>query len=186
MVNILIAQHYICAPYDDSINLLYYIFIIGFIVYTCPNYNILYIVFALLAINLIILKYYLLNYNTNTPPLFKSLNYKQLDYTHLDSIASLTNDNNIIVKFTAEWCITCKLNNMSYNYITNNKHSFTNKKPVYIITLDITNKNPIIEEFMKEHQVSSIPCTIIFNKNNPKGKKLNMVINTYGLLSNLV
>ncbi|MCE2992297.1 MAG: thioredoxin family protein [Candidatus Jidaibacter sp.] len=90
----------------------------------------------------------------------------------------------VIVNVTAKWCLTCKLNELR---VLDNKEIISKLKDANVIMLkaDYTFKNHDIHEFIKHHNRSGIPLTVIYGPNNKNGIVLNEILDTVNLLNSL-
>lgn len=70
----------------------------------------------------------------------------------------------VFVDLTADWCITCKVNESVA--FTSHIKNLLNEHKIAVLVGDWTNKNPEISMLLKEHNRSGIPLYLMY----PKGK----------------
>ncbi len=76
----------------------------------------------------------------------------------------------VIVRFTADWCLTCKIMDLYLFNSTDVSEIIENAGVIYMVA-DITNKgNKEAEDFMKDNKIHGIPSIYVANHKNPSGK----------------
>lgn len=86
----------------------------------------------------------------------------------------------ILVNVTADWCITCKVNEklvLSSDTIKD----MLDKKAIKLITLDYTNQSPKIAQYLAKHKKYGVPFTICYGPNNPDGVLLPEIFTIHNL-----
>jgi thiol:disulfide interchange protein len=74
---------------------------------------------------------------------------------------------NVIIDFTANWCMNCQFNKISI-YHTEEMEELIAEKEIYTIKADLTNDNPTAESLMKMLGSQSVPFFAIFPAENWK------------------
>jgi suppressor for copper-sensitivity B len=99
-----------------------------------------------------------------------NINFNQEYIDHL-----LNKHQAILVNVTADWCITCKVNE---KLVLHSKKltKFFAKHNIVIIDLDYTKQDPLIYNYLKKFNRYAIPTYIMYNKNLREGKLLNEII----------
>ncbi len=94
----------------------------------------------------------------------------------------IANDRPVLVNITAKWCLTCKLNEIR---VLDNKKVLSQLHALDVVFLraDYTFKNPIIQEFIKQHNRSGIPLTVVYGSKNKNGIVLSEVLDKKSLLT---
>ncbi len=97
-------------------------------------------------------------------------------------LSDLRNDNQVVlVNMTADWCITCKVNEQVALTSNDVIDALAQEGVVYIVG-DWTNKNTEILEYLSQYERAGVPLYVVY-AGNQKGKVLpqiltpNMVIN---------
>ena len=94
----------------------------------------------------------------------KSSNIKQLK-------KQLSNtNNNILVEVSAAWCITCKTNKLLV-LNSNKTQTLLKETNTTLMTLDWTNQNKDITDFLNSFGVASIPFYVLYKPN----KKIDII-----------
>jgi len=70
----------------------------------------------------------------------------------------------IFMDFTAQWCLTCKVNEKLI-FTTNRFKQLMEKHNVLFLVADWTHKDPIIGNWLKKHNVVGVPAYFIQDKN---------------------
>ena len=108
-----------------------------------------------------------------TQTLATTKNSKPDDYSQVndwrafkpDEIPKLLDENNIVlVDVTADWCITCKVNEKIV-YQSDRVRRQMKKMEIVQMRADWTAQDPKIEKFLRQHDRFAIPFTIIFTAN---------------------
>lgn len=99
-----------------------------------------------------------------------------------DQIAKYLNDGHtVIVKVGADWCLTCKFNDVTvFNNVS--VASTLNYYNVKLIEVDWTNYDKDVLEFMKNFGRSGLPFYIIFSRSVPDGMVLPEILNEEDLV----
>lgn len=67
----------------------------------------------------------------------------------------------VFVDVTAAWCLTCKVN--KYSVLNrSNTHALFESNQVVTMRADWTNRNPVIQQFLMQHQRAGIPFNIVY------------------------
>ena len=101
---------------------------------------------------------------------YQGLNFKQVKISEL-----LQEHQGVFVNVTANWCLTCKVNE---KFILNSRKlkQLFKQHDIILLHADYTNKDPIIYEYLRSFGRYAIPTYIIYNKNMLEGKLLNEII----------
>jgi len=101
------------------------------------------------------------------------------------NISNLIQNNKIVVvKFTANWCVNCKINN---TFVFNRKDVIQYLQQENIITMkaDLTFRNNEITNFMNKNNMHGVPFYVIYSKKYPQGLKMSGLITAEKLLYNI-
>lgn len=91
-------------------------------------------------------------------------NLEQID--RFTKISRFVEQNNVVIlNITAEWCLSCKYNKLKFE--SNQVRSKIKQNHIKFIEIDITKKNDVVMNFIRQHSRSGIPFTIIYG---PKAK----------------
>lgn len=74
----------------------------------------------------------------------------------------------VIVDITADWCLTCKFNKIRL-WNRSSTLSLISSPSIVAMRADITKQNPMIEQFLLEHNIYGIPFSIIYGPKAPEG-----------------
>ena len=96
--------------------------------------------------------------------------------------AMVNNDNQILVKVGADWCLTCKYNDFTTFDIDFIKNEFENNS-VFVINIDWTKYQPQVLQFMQKFGRSGLPFYVLFSKKYPDGVVLPEIVNAYEIQS---
>jgi suppressor for copper-sensitivity B len=114
---------------------------------------------------------------------FVEENYKtKLDLEYIEGL--VRNGNQILVKVGADWCLTCKYNDLMTFDIDYIKDEFE-KNGVFVIDIDWTRYQSDVLHFMQKFGRSGLPFYVLFSKKYPDGVVLPEIIN-YNDLSRLM
>lgn len=89
---------------------------------------------------------------------------------------ALDNGKIVLVNVTAEWCITCKLNEVR---VLNDKRmrDYFEQNEVVLLHADFTfNTSEDIKQMLATHNRSGIPLTVVYSKDNPEGTALSELL----------
>ena len=107
-------------------------------------------------------------------------NYKtKLDFAFIDGLVK--NDNQVLVKVGADWCLTCKYNDFTTFSIEHVKDEFE-KNGVFVVDIDWTKYQPQVLQFMQKFGRSGLPFYVLFSKRYPDGIVLSEIINYNDLM----
>ncbi len=83
----------------------------------------------------------------------------------------------VFVNMTADWCITCKVNEKAV--FTNDafKQSLEQHDAVYLVG-DFTNEDPDIAAFLKAHNAVGVPLYVVYPRSGGDGELLQTVLTT--------
>jgi thiol:disulfide interchange protein len=81
----------------------------------------------------------------------------------------------VFVDMTADWCITCKVNEKAVLHTDEFSAELKKYKVIYMVG-DYTNQDEAITAFLKEHQAVGVPLYVMFPKNGGAGKKLPQIL----------
>ncbi len=87
----------------------------------------------------------------------------------------VANNNIVFVQITADWCATCKINELLVLDNTYIYKIFKNNK-VKLFKADYTLKNDHIYQYLKDHNRYGIPMYIMYGPNNKKGLILSEIL----------
>jgi suppressor for copper-sensitivity B len=79
----------------------------------------------------------------------------------------------IIVNITADWCTTCKINEMT---IFNDKFIQTNSN-IILMKGDFTNYSDELKKYIDKYNSPGIPLTVIYGPNHPNGIAMSTILN---------
>ncbi|MBE6467667.1 MAG: hypothetical protein E7004_03645 [Alphaproteobacteria bacterium] len=103
---------------------------------------------------------------------------KVLDVAYIGGMVN--NGNKILVKVGADWCLTCKFNDVMAFNIENIKDDFV-RNNVFVIEVDWTKYQPQVLRFMQKFGRSGLPFYVLFSQRYPKGIVLPEIIDDYDL-----
>ena len=107
-------------------------------------------------------------------------NYEtKLDFVFIDGLVK--NDNQVLVKVGADWCLTCKYNDFTTFSIEHVKDEFE-KNGVFVVDIDWTKYQPQVLQFMQKFGRSGLPFYVLFSKRYPDGIVLSEIINYNDLM----
>ncbi|MBR1949131.1 MAG: thioredoxin family protein [Alphaproteobacteria bacterium] len=104
----------------------------------------------------------------------------KLDLSAIEGLVN--NGNQVLVKVGADWCLTCKYNDMITFDIEYIKDEFENNG-VFVIEVDWTEYQPQVLRFMQKFGRSGLPFYVLFSKKYPDGLVLSEIVNDYDLMS---
>jgi thiol:disulfide interchange protein DsbD len=81
----------------------------------------------------------------------------------------------VFVDMTADWCITCKVNEKAVLHTDAFKRLLAETHAVYMVG-DWTNQDEAISAFLDEYQSPGVPLYVVFRANGGPGKKLPQVL----------
>jgi suppressor for copper-sensitivity B len=135
---------------------------------------------------LIVLSYYI--------PLREGLiekNYAQVDHKiwhqfEPDKIDSLVASSKIVlVTVTADWCITCKVN--EYLVLKHPQiQKFLKNPQIYAMKADITNAQPEVLSYMQKFHKHGIPFNVIYGPKAKDGMTLSEILNKKALINSII
>ena len=113
---------------------------------------------------------------------FKSVN-SNFNQEYINNL--LAKHHAILVNVTANWCITCKVNE---KFILRSKKltELFAQHNIIIINLDYTRHDPLIYDYLKKFNRYAIPTYIMYNKDFKEGKLLNEIITINYLSKELI
>jgi thiol:disulfide interchange protein DsbD len=76
---------------------------------------------------------------------------------------------------TADWCITCKVNEKAVLHTDAFEQLLADTDAVYMVG-DWTNQDEAISAFLDEYQSPGVPLYVVFPANGNPGKKLPQVL----------
>ncbi len=82
----------------------------------------------------------------------------------------------VFVDITADWCLTCKVNEKFVLYTKQGKNLLFNTKNTYPMQADWTNPNKKISTYLSQNHRYSLPFYKIYTPQNPKGKLLPVIL----------
>jgi suppressor for copper-sensitivity B len=100
-----------------------------------------------------------------------------------NAIANLIKENKVvIVDVTADWCITCKTNEL---LILQQKQVFErlSRSDVVAMKADWTNQDPAITSFLKQFNVYGIPFYVVYGCHTPGGQDLGQILTPAKILT---
>ena len=68
---------------------------------------------------------------------------------------------NVFVDFTAEWCVTCKVNERT-TIKTDKTRKFFDENNIELVFADWTNQDPAITKLLKEHGRAGVPLYVMY------------------------
>ena len=103
-----------------------------------------------------------------------------LDLNYINALVN--NDNQVLVKVGADWCLTCKYNDFTTFDIDFIKNEFENNS-VFVINIDWTKYQPQVLQFMQKFGRSGLPFYVLFSKKYPDGVVLPEIVDAYDIQS---
>jgi thiol:disulfide interchange protein len=98
-----------------------------------------------------------------------------------DAVAKLRAEGRpVLVNMTADWCITCKVNEKAVLGTDAFKALLARTNTAYVVG-DWTNEDPAITAFLEQYKSPGVPLYVVFPADGGPGKKLPQVLST-GLL----
>jgi thiol:disulfide interchange protein len=102
------------------------------------------------------------------------------DSTHVpysvEALAKYRAQNRIVfVDMTADWCITCKVNEKAVLHTDAFTEQLKKYDAVYMVG-DYTNQDETITAFLSEHKAVGVPLYVMFPKNGGEGEKLPQIL----------
>lgn len=88
----------------------------------------------------------------------------------------------VFVNMTADWCITCKVNEKAVFTSDAFKQSLEKHDAVYLVG-DFTNEDPDIAAFLKAHGAVGVPLYVVYPRSGGDGELLQTVL-TNGIVDN--
>jgi len=88
----------------------------------------------------------------------------------------------VLVKIDADWCLSCKYNNIFVFGLEHIKDAFENNR-VELQEFDLTTQNPAINAFMKRFRRIGVPFYVLFSPKFSEGIVLPETITTYDLVN---
>jgi DsbC/DsbD-like thiol-disulfide interchange protein/cytochrome c biogenesis protein CcdA len=71
------------------------------------------------------------------------------------------NGANVLVYFTADWCVTCKINEATALHREQTKQAFAAKR-IKVLKGDFTRRDPVISRFLEQHGRSGVPLYLYY------------------------
>ncbi|MDG5815281.1 thioredoxin family protein [Chitinispirillales bacterium ANBcel5] len=90
-----------------------------------------------------------------------------VDFTPSRLIEAHESNKNVIVNFTADWCMNCRLNKIMV-FETEEVKQLFREKNVVLLSADITRSNPRAEELLHHLGSRSIPFLAVFPASSPQ------------------
>jgi thiol:disulfide interchange protein len=87
----------------------------------------------------------------------------------------------VFVDMTADWCITCKVNEKAVLHTDAFTEQLKKYNAVYMVG-DYTNQDEAITAFLKQHKAVGVPLYVMFPKNAGDGEKLPQIL-TPGIMA---
>jgi thiol:disulfide interchange protein DsbD len=91
----------------------------------------------------------------------------------------------VLVNMTADWCITCKVNEKAVLDTPAFAALLARTHATYMVG-DWTNEDPAITAFLTEYRSPGVPLYVVFPADGGPGRKLPQVLTTAGVRSELV
>lgn len=107
-----------------------------------------------------------------------------LPYSEEQLAALLADDETVFAYFTAEWCITCKVNEQVAIFTDGTQALFA-EKGVRMLKGDWTNRNAAIAELLAEYGRAGVPLYLLFPKGSSEAVVLPEIL-TPGILADAV
>lgn len=99
-------------------------------------------------------------------------------------VSELVKQNNIVIlNVTADWCLSCKYNELALKSDQVKSHILKNK--VKFIEIDVTQQNDQVMDFITKHSRSGIPFTIIYGPKNKSGILLSEIPSTSEIIKTI-
>lgn len=95
---------------------------------------------------------------------------KHVEFSEKKIEKYMTNGKTVIVRFTADWCLTCKI--MDF-YLFNSEEvvNFIRENDIIYMLADVTSKKETeAAKFMSENKINSIPAIYVTSPQNPGGE----------------
>jgi thiol:disulfide interchange protein DsbD len=103
--------------------------------------------------------------NVTSATINQSVAYESFDTNRL---AELRNDNKVVVvNMTADWCITCKVNEQIAFVSDDVKAALANSNVQYVVG-DWTNKNDEILQYLTQYERAGVPLYVVYAGNKSK------------------
>ena len=104
-----------------------------------------------------------------------------LDYNQTNISKLIAEDKIIFVNITADWCLTCKYNEI---FVLNKKNiiELFNDPNIRAIKADYTSRDDNIRELLESVNRYGIPTYIIYSKNHPNGLVLGEILTSKNLI----
>ena len=143
-------------------------------------YKKLRIIFGSIILCIVALSFADVGYATKKRQKFVDENYEtKLDLDYIENLVK--NNNQVLVKVGADWCLTCKYNDFTTLSIEYMKDEFKNNN-VVVIDVDWTEYQPQVLKFMQKFGRSGLPFYVLFSKRYPDGVVLPEILNDYELM----
>lgn len=90
----------------------------------------------------------------------------------------------VLVDVTADWCLTCKTNEL---LVLDNKEvrDFIKKNNAVLIKIDWTSEDPDVYEYIKSFNRNGIPFYVVYGPSLPYGKVLPQII-TFSIVKHAI
>lgn len=108
---------------------------------------------------------------------------KWQEYSQSRLKAALDDNKIVVLNITAEWCLTCKFNEVR---VLKNKNmlSYFDDNDVALFKADVTfDKTNEIQKILEQHNRPGIPLTIVYSKSHPDGIALSEILSAQDLVS---
>ncbi len=100
---------------------------------------------------------------------------KELSYSEETLAETLDKGEPVFVYFTAEWCITCKVNEQVALFTDEVQQAIV-RNDINVIKGDWTNRNAEIAEILAKHGRAGVPLYLYFSKNSNEPKVLPEIL----------
>ena len=84
-------------------------------------------------------------------------------------------DNNILVNFTADWCLTCKVNE-AVVFKSKSFNELIDKGDLIYLVADWTNYDPLITKELEKYQRGGVPLYLYWKSGEKKPKILPAIL----------
>ena len=143
------------------------------------NKEIFYLIFI---INIILAMFLVFLFQDNN---FAVKNHDRLNFKKVEISQLLQKHQGVFVNVTADWCLTCKINE---KFILNSQalQQLFKEHNIVLVHADYTNRDPIIYEYLRSFNRYAIPTYIIYNKNIRTGKLLSELLTIDYIMKNFL
>jgi len=131
--------------------------------------------FTILIVLNLSMAFIAVNYFHSTHNVTNNQSSQWQDYHQIDIAKEIADNKVVFVNITADWCITCKFNELRVLSRKEIKELF-NLKEVIAVKADYTNYDKKIQKLLHSVNRFAIPTYIIFSKKHPKGLVLGELL----------